>query len=419
MGIVWKPSNTPVPPRRDQAVKLNTGEPCSTCGEQKSTGLVNLVKGLAYGAAEESVKAARLEHCAQCTRVDGTGERLYRLIEGAPYCGVPRFDKIWRDERRDGCGCSLEFKAGRAEAACPWGDWQGESRHVEGHIALNFRLEAWGIGDVCMASCVLAGVKAADPARGVGFEVREHLIPWAKLFSTADKLRPYGTDRGQRVISIDKDFELGRTPASPAAEGAANWHELWAARFGARPLHPQVEIPAEARAWAQQSIAAIRKPLAILAPFAAYANRTWPMRRWIELEDFLIAAGAGVIVLDAPGDGARTNGFKSMRYWGQAAAQVAAQVEASDLVIANESGLGHVAGMLGKPALVLCGPTDGRQTHGFYGCVEPVFGALPCSGCHWRPENGYERGCDFLCESLHSIPAAHVAARAVALMRMK
>jgi hypothetical protein len=96
------------------------------CAGKKSLGLLSLGKALLGGAASPELTAQRLAICQACQATDPTGARLYRIIDGNAYCGVPRLatlGKVYRDEREWGCGCELEWKAGMAAAGCPMGQW--------------------------------------------------------------------------------------------------------------------------------------------------------------------------------------------------------------------------------------------------------------------------------------------------------
>lgn len=68
-------------------------------------------------------KALRMEICRGCQAEDPvTGERLFRVIKGKPYCGKPRMWKPFRTAGQ-GCGCELTFKAGFELAHCPLEFW--------------------------------------------------------------------------------------------------------------------------------------------------------------------------------------------------------------------------------------------------------------------------------------------------------
>lgn len=109
-----------------------TKQPCG-CMEKaararagKTLGIVSLGKALLGGAAPPEIAAKRLAICQACQATDPAGARLYRVIDGKAYCGVPRLSdptKVYRDERERGCGCELAWKASMADVACPLMYW--------------------------------------------------------------------------------------------------------------------------------------------------------------------------------------------------------------------------------------------------------------------------------------------------------
>jgi hypothetical protein len=68
----------------------------------------------------------RKEICKACTKLDGKGERLFRIsgqVVG-PTCGVFFPEKPWNhDDKVDGCGCALKLKWWQANETCPHGQW--------------------------------------------------------------------------------------------------------------------------------------------------------------------------------------------------------------------------------------------------------------------------------------------------------
>lgn len=157
------------------------------------------------------------------------------------------------------------------------------------------------------------------------------------------------------------------------------------------------------------------KYVAVLAPYSAYGVRNWPLHRWVELEDALLASGFATAILDAPGDGRRTAMFRGARYWGQKPGRVAAIVGGADIVAGNDSGICHLAGVLGVPAVAVCGPTDGEAIFGWYGCVRNIQAPADCSPCYWLAARGYKRACVHGCDALWAIRPESVLAAAVAV----
>lgn len=62
----------------------------------------------------------RREICESCAECDSRGNKLFReVVPGRHSCGVPRWDWIFRDPAREGCGCWLELKWHGKDQVCP------------------------------------------------------------------------------------------------------------------------------------------------------------------------------------------------------------------------------------------------------------------------------------------------------------
>lgn len=95
----------------------------SGCCGQKSIGLRSLIEAKMSGPVPFPVAVERFQICQACQEADSQNERLFRLIDGDAFCGVPRLRHIIRDEAKDGCGCQLGEKVRYKKAACPKGKW--------------------------------------------------------------------------------------------------------------------------------------------------------------------------------------------------------------------------------------------------------------------------------------------------------
>jgi len=107
-------------------VSASESKPCGCAGKSKTLGLLSLGKALLGGRASPEVAARRLAICRACQATDPTGSRLYRMIAGKAYCGVPRLSelgKVYRDEKLWGCGCELGWKSSMVESECPRSRW--------------------------------------------------------------------------------------------------------------------------------------------------------------------------------------------------------------------------------------------------------------------------------------------------------
>lgn len=94
---------------------------CPSC--DKSFGILGYVSAKLSGKVSDETQAARLDICKGCTAVDSTGQKLFREIGGVAYCGLPRSEKVYRDDKQDGCGCDLLDKVQYRKSKCPKDLW--------------------------------------------------------------------------------------------------------------------------------------------------------------------------------------------------------------------------------------------------------------------------------------------------------
>jgi len=209
----------------------------------------------------------------------------------------------------------------------------------------------FGVGDHLMGLLATAGLQRDDPAAEVVYRCQPAALPWVALFTgyarlvtaNAPGVRPSvipngGNDRpGPRWVNYAND--CGTTPVLPSP----------------RPL------PERALAWAER-----HRGCVALSPWSTWKDRTWPLDRWLRLADLLERAGERCVVLDGPGPRAAAFGRPSA--CGESPERVAALLLAAKLLVSNDSGLVHLAGLLGAPALALCR----ARAADIYGCYESV-----------------------------------------------
>ncbi len=120
---------------------------------------------------------------------------------------------------------------------------------------------------------------------------------------------------------------------------------------------PRAEIP-RARLFA--ATPRKRAPYAVLHPFAALAEKTWPAERFVELGRHLKREhGLDVVVIGTGADAFEPFAeFEAVR--GAPLGEVKSLLAGASLFAGNDSGPAHMAAALGVPALVLFGPSDPR-----------------------------------------------------------
>jgi ADP-heptose:LPS heptosyltransferase len=271
-------------------------------------------------------------------------------------------------------------------------------------------LHGHGVGDTILMLAVIKGVANVNPGalvRAVVLEGREQwaLLGWPDVVTVDKDLKAkeplYNELYPQRHESLGGDQK--------AIDRGLTRQALWAAEVGVKAVQPVPRIPAEARAWAagMQTKLFGDKPVVWISPWACARERTWPLRRWAELADGLIAEGYAVAGIHTAKEL-----FLDGVTWFEASAfpadRTAAMFELAKLVIGNDSGMVHLAGFLGVRTLAICGPTQGWVIFGDYPSVCVVDSWLRCAGCLGLTSDYNPRWCRLECEALHDISAGRV-----------
>jgi ADP-heptose:LPS heptosyltransferase len=167
-------------------------------------------------------------------------------------------------------------------------------------------------------------------------------------------------------------------------------------------LHRFYELP-DCVASRPASVAPFNKgqKVAVIAPSSIWAVRSWNANRWTELSNLLRVAGYLVTIV---GSGKNQEQIPADRIlWNRPASEVLQAIGEATILFGNDSGMAHLAGLLGTPAVVVLGPT----TRDFvFDCSDSVVGIasdMPCTGCFWQRDRGWDERCVKICESLQSI----------------
>ncbi len=178
---------------------------------------------------------------------------------------------------------------------------------------------------------------------------------------------------------------------------------FYAALAGApgAPLRADVPRPAMHVGAAQIDAACARagidrtRALVVFAPGAEFgAAKRWPARHFAALAQAVMAArpGAQVALLGSPKDKpacdeiiALTGAAGMFNLAGVTRLDEAiALVAAADAVVANDSGLLHIASAFNRPVVGLYGPTDPDHAPPFSDLARALSLRLPCSPCKQR-----------------------------------
>jgi heptosyltransferase II len=134
-------------------------------------------------------------------------------------------------------------------------------------------------------------------------------------------------------------------------------------------------------------------PLVALCPGSTNSRaKRWPVERYAEVADrFIKEAGANVLLIGSPDElDVSLEVEKSMRQrpfllTGKTdLAQAVAILSLIDVLVTNDTGPAHIAAALGRPTLVIFGPTDPRTTRPYPAVAEIISRPPDCAPCMLR-----------------------------------
>ncbi len=160
---------------------------------------------------------------------------------------------------------------------------------------------------------------------------------------------------------------------------------LLAERAGA-PGDPGLALgaPAGLAAHAERILSGVPRPILGVVPGAEWATKRWEPARWVAL---LRRLGGTPVLLGGPGERGLTGaiaaglGGAALDTAGNTIEEAVALLSRCDLVLGGDTGLVHCARALGRPTVLLFGPT-GTGRHRFLPSERAVSLGLDCQPCH-------------------------------------
>jgi heptosyltransferase-2 len=289
------------------------------------------------------------------------------------------------------------------------------------------------LGDTVFLGPAVRALKSRWPACEVALVVTPRGEPAARLLPGVDEIFVFDKRRadaglrgvlriGARVRAFAPDVALVSHPS--ARSGSVAWLSRAPRRIGRAPLcnervavdrdRPFVDLalalaaragapsedrrlrldpPAELEGYASGLLGGARRPLVGIVPGAEWATKRWSEGKYADLARRLSREGATVLLLGGPGERdlarriAAGSGVPLLDTTGNSIAEALALLARCDLVVGGDTGLVHCARALGRPAVLIFGPTDPTR-HLFLADERPVRIELECSPCH---DHGPER----------------------------
>lgn len=204
---------------------------------------------------------------------------------------------------------------------------------------IQVRSPSAGVGDHLMSLTIAEGLRLAYPECSIVFSCPAWAHQWVSLFGGYHRLAANPIAAPTCFCDNTGDW------STFTASGKSRWR-WWGEKFGVKPTIPALK-QFDAGEWPIPYTHAI-----VLSPFAAFKERTWPLERWLEVERILCQYGFRVVILDDKSD--RCNRFVSEgKLLGKPAVQVTSVIRDALCFVGNDSGMAHVAGMLGVPSVAV------------------------------------------------------------------
>lgn len=154
----------------------------------------------------------------------------------------------------------------------------------------------------------------------------------------------------------------------------------------------------------------------LIFPHGVWSPRIWPKSYFVELALLLKKEGYRVVVCTKERDYAFFMPFHCIV--GKSFSFIAGAIQASKLVIGNDSGPAHLAGTIGTKTIAIHGPTQGKRIYGHIPEVEPFEKrSLECAGCHCLPP--WRDSCQIGCHQLYRTFPEEVFSRCVQILGRK
>jgi len=241
-------------------------------------------------------------------------------------------------------------------------------------------MKANGIGDALLGLVAVKGYQKKHGHASYACKNQE----WVKLFDGYDALLPINQ---ANAININEGYQA-------ECKGKAQkprW-KRYCELAGVEPATPELKN--------REKLFEQSKPYRgciALAPFSIYNSRNYSLEGWITLEKVLHARGFRVVLLH--NNIVPLARFKAEKLVGKPADVVASVLLNAACFVGVDSGMAHLASLIGTPTCVLCGPTNAKDI--FYTPIIEVKSQLHCQGCFWQQP--YNAACDKACSALWNI----------------
>lgn len=153
-----------------------------------------------------------------------------------------------------------------------------------------------------------------------------------------------------------------------------------------------------------------KSPIVVICAAANQLCRKWQIDNFVWLAHDLMLLGYRVVFFGDIPNGYEMKLLKMnvMAFPKIPEDKLVSMIQAADMFIGNDSGLTHVAGLVGTKALAICGMSIGEVVFKDYASVTTLQAEKSCSGCLLEAAHGWKGACNLACRALLETPVSHV-----------
>ncbi len=137
--------------------------------------------------------------------------------------------------------------------------------------------------------------------------------------------------------------------------------------------------------------------LAVIHPGSGSPVKNWPLARFVSLSHKLSRKECDVLWLLGPAESAMNLARDTRIIRDAPLLEILSVLSRCDLYIGNDSGVSHCAAALGRPCIVLYGPSDAFVWRPFGDCVHTISAGHDCAPCHRLPVENRKNECAGSC----------------------
>jgi hypothetical protein len=272
---------------------------------------------------------------------------------------------------------------------------------------------ATGIGDAVVSIYAAAGLANA----GVEVIFHTHRFEWlGRVRHPNLTISPGYSGNAERAVRSGELIDVGRDYMLQlrCATHRAAWYS--------RNIHPRLR-PSRPN-FVDREIKQHRFDFSnyiLFAPCAFWSVRDWPAVHWQRLAVLFRRYGLEVVALGTKDQEQRLSDIcnSSAAYWvlDHSSEWILDAMSGAKAFIGQDSGLTHVAGLLGVPTIAIHAQLSKEM---LWACTD-IVGLTPegdCVDCRWAPSRGYHPSCKFACSALATISPERVFKETLALLNL-